>query len=144
MSDLHKKLLKDNPAFRHLPPRPPIGHSSSPLPSEPTSLAHKRSQRNKPRDYTVIPWNTYWDKCEDIITEKENKFRVHIKGDSGPVFLFLHGGGFSGLSWSLLSSTLVKQIRCQCYAVDIRGHGSLNNLKMILSLKFNNFVLIKR
>jgi hypothetical protein len=29
MSDLHKKLLKDNPAFRHLPPRPPVPNENS-------------------------------------------------------------------------------------------------------------------
>ncbi len=55
----------------------------------------------------------------------ENKFRVYIKGDSGPAFLFLHGGGFSGLSWSVLSSILVSKIKCQCIAVDFRGHGEI-------------------
>ena len=30
-------------------------------------------------------------------------FRVYECGSEGPVLLFLHGGGFSALSWSLLS-----------------------------------------
>lgn len=120
MSDLHKKLLKDNPAFRHLPPRPPLPNEN--IASSGMNSNSKRGQRNKQRDYTVIPWDNYWDKREDIMI-KENTFRVYIKGDSGPAFLFLHGGGFSGLSWSVLSSILVKKIKCQCIAVDFRGHG---------------------
>lgn len=123
MSELQKKLMKENPAFRHLPPRPPMGHASSPLPSDTTASAAKRMQRNKPREYSVIPWSNYWDRYEDVVVEPSSTFRVYVKGSSGPAFFFLHGGGFSGLSWSLLSSILVKQIRCQCYAVDIRGHG---------------------
>ena len=122
MSELHKKMMKENPAFTHLPPRPPMGHTSSPMPSD-HSAASKRAQRNKPREYTVIPWSNYWDRYEDVSVDSESTFRVYIKGNSGPAFLFLHGGGFSGLSWSLLSTILVKQIKCQCYAVDIRGHG---------------------
>ena len=34
-------------------------------------------------------------------------FRVYECGTEGPVLLFLHGGGFSALSWSLLSVSFV-------------------------------------
>ena len=27
------------------------------------------------------------------------------------------------MSWSLLANELVNQIKCQCYAVDLRAHG---------------------
>ncbi|XP_056010784.1 protein phosphatase methylesterase 1-like isoform X2 [Ostrea edulis] len=57
-------------------------------------------------------------KCGDNDT-----FRVYECGSEGPVVFFLHGGGFSALSWSLLSSTLSGLVTCQCAAVDIRGHG---------------------
>ena len=30
-------------------------------------------------------------------------FRIYECGSTGPVLFFLHGGGFSALSWSLLS-----------------------------------------
>lgn len=117
MSDLHKKLLKDNPQFRGLPPRtPPVSSATS------SSSYSRRAERNK-RDYSVIPWTKYFDSTREVLLESGNKFRVYIKGDAGPVFFFLHGGGFSGLSWSLLSTQLVKRIKCQCYAIDIRGHG---------------------
>lgn len=88
MSDLHKKILKDNPAFRHLPPRPPLGSTPS---SSSSNTKRTFSQRNKQRDYTVIPWTNYWDRKEDVLISNTNKFRVYIKGDSGPVFFFLHG-----------------------------------------------------
>lgn len=118
MSDLHKKLLKDNPQFRGLPPRtPPVSSATS------SSSYSRRAERNK-RDYSVIPWTKYFDSTREVLLESGNKFRVYIKGDAGPVFFFLHGGGFSGLSWSLLSTQLVKRIKCQCYAIDIRGHGN--------------------
>ena len=92
MSDLHKKILKDNPAFRHLPPRPPPGSTPSSSSSSSSSNTKRTfSQRNKQRDYTVIPWTNYWDRKEDVLISNTNKFRVYIKGDSGPVFFFLHG-----------------------------------------------------
>ena len=117
MSNLHKKLLKDNPAFRGLPPRtPPVSSATS------SAGYSRRAERNK-RDYSVIPWTKYFDSTREVFLENGNKFRVYIKGDAGPVFFFLHGGGFSGLSWSILSSVLESKVKCQCYAVDIRGHG---------------------
>jgi protein phosphatase methylesterase 1 len=118
MSDLFKGLLSKNSNLKGLPPRMPahLKHSSDGSHSAP----------NK-RDYSVLPWSNYFDKFEDITVkqndESECKFRVYIKGDCGPVVFFLHGGGFSALSWSVLSSILVKEIECQCYAIDIRGHG---------------------
>lgn len=117
MSDLHKKLLRDNPAFRGLPPRtPPVSSATS------SSSHSRRAERNK-RDYTVVPWTKYFESTKELLLENGNKFRVYTKGETGPVFFFLHGGGFSGLSWSILSSVLEKKVKCQCYAVDIRGHG---------------------
>lgn len=115
MSDIFKKSLNHK-----LPPRMPV---TATVPMESKSHGSKSAlQRNK-RDYTVIPWTNYFDTCSDIVTENNNRFRVYIKGDSGPVFFFLHGGGFSGLSWSLLSSRLVSKLQCRCYSIDIRGHG---------------------
>lgn len=37
--------------------------------------------------------------------------------------MFLHGGGFSALSWALLASSLSKLVACRCTAIDLRGHG---------------------
>lgn len=105
MSNLHKKAL----GIGGLPPKAPVSTD--------------KRVKNK-RDYTPIPWSNYFDRFEDIeINNGKGRFRVYIKGTSGPVIFFLHGGGFSGLTWSLLSSILTKRIECRCYSLDIRGHG---------------------
>ncbi|XP_071847206.1 protein phosphatase methylesterase 1-like isoform X2 [Apostichopus japonicus] len=36
----------------------------------------------------------------------------------------IHGGGFSGLTWAVLSATLTKLVKCRTLAVDVRGHGN--------------------
>jgi len=83
MSDLHKKLLLDK--FGGLPPKHPVPSAGG------THSDDKRAVK-KQRDYTVIPWSNYFDRSEYIYTnEKRNKFRVYMKGDSGPAFFFLHG-----------------------------------------------------
>ena len=82
MSDLHKKLILDK--YGGLPPRPSLASNAS-------KSEDKRTTK-KQRDYSVIPWLNYFDRSEDIYTnEKKNKFRVYMKGDSGPAFFFLHG-----------------------------------------------------
>ena len=134
MSDLHKKVLASRVAGG-LPPRAPAGLAAAGLHSPPVGVPQPRSAalrsqqaRNK-KDYSVIPWTNYFDRMEEVHTEAaaadsdQNRFRVYVKGDAGPVFFFLHGGGFSGLSWALLADELCKQIECQCYCMDIRGHG---------------------
>jgi len=116
MSDLHKKLLLLGKSGG-LPPKPTAASTGV------NSDENKRTIK-KQREYTLVPWTKYFDRMEEVFTnERQNKFRVYIKGESGPVFFFLHGGGFSGLSWALLSSILVTKIKCQCYSMDIRGHG---------------------
>jgi protein phosphatase methylesterase 1 len=61
---------------------------------------------------------------EVTVNDGKQRFRVYTKGNSGPVVWFLHGGGFSALTWSLLSQSLVQKVNCQFYCMDIRGHGS--------------------
>ncbi len=59
------------------------------------------------------------------------------------LFFFLHGGGFSGLTWALLSSQLVQRIECRCYCMDIRGHGSIKIWIKLLRLKSKFYILQK-
>lgn len=54
------------------------------------------------RDYSVKPWTDYFEKDEMLAVGK-NTFSLYRCGSSGPLILFLHGGGFSGLSWALLA-----------------------------------------
>ena len=37
--------------------------------------------------------------------------------------VFLHGGGYSGLTWASLNEALTKLVKCQTLAIDLRGHG---------------------
>ena len=48
---------------------------------------------------------------------------MYIAGSSGPVLVFLHGGGHSALSWAVLTKHLLQKCVCQVVALDIRGHG---------------------
>ena len=43
--------------------------------------------------------------------------------DQGPLLVFLHGGGYSGLTWAPLSDELTRLVECHTLALDLRGHG---------------------
>lgn len=46
-----------------------------------------------------------------------------LEDEEAPVLVLLHGGGFSGLSWSVFSTEITSIINCECLAIDFRGHG---------------------
>ncbi|XP_074654897.1 protein phosphatase methylesterase 1-like [Tubulanus polymorphus] len=81
-----------------------------------------RSTRHRQIDYTPVDWKGYFDQ-QDEITVGNDRFHVYKSGKSGPVLLFLHGGGFSGLTWALLSTAIQQSIECRCVALDFRAHG---------------------
>lgn len=78
---------------------------------------------NRRRDYTPVAWDKYYDTYRDIKVSDGNIFRVYLKGTAGPLLFLLHGGGYSGLSWSLLSASISQLVECQIAALDFRGHG---------------------
>jgi protein phosphatase methylesterase 1 len=43
--------------------------------------------------------------------------------EEGPIVVFLHGGGYSGLTWAPLNQELTRLVQCQTLAIDLRGHG---------------------
>lgn len=75
-------------------------------PPLPKSNVEKNEEESSP-----VSWAQYFDKMLDFkLTQQKfsdqssiiNTFRVYIAGNkSEPVFLFLHGGGHSALSWAL-------------------------------------------
>lgn len=92
---------------------------TSKLPPRGTSFQPKR--RGKP-DFTPAPWNKCFENKRDVLVNG-NSFRTYTSGSTGPLIVFLHGGGFSALSWSLLCATIGDMVECQILAMDLRGHG---------------------
>ncbi|VDK35421.1 unnamed protein product [Taenia asiatica] len=76
------------------------------------------------RNVSYIPqkWNKYFN-IRDDVEIASGTYRIYRRGVEGPLLFFIHGGGFSALSWSLLSKAITEDVRCQCLAVDMRGHG---------------------
>lgn len=76
-----------------------------------------------PHNCSPISWNAFFDRKEDVTINNET-FNVYRKGTSGPLFLLLHGAGYTGLSWAVFSKELIRQNeQCQILAPDLRGHG---------------------
>lgn len=120
MSDLTRQTLLKR-IGGGLPPMPPPG------------VGGKRQLLGRRRDYSPVYWDNYFEKELDVKVG-ENTFRVYESGTEGPVLLFLHGGGFSALSWAALTGVLSKLVACRCTAIDLRGHGdSLTTNDTVLS-----------
>ncbi|CAH8545644.1 unnamed protein product [Schistosoma mattheei] len=79
------------------------------------------SERNG-GSYDPVRWSEYFNIRDDIELEG-GTFRIYRRGVEGPLLFFLHGGGFSALTWAVLSTLITDQVKCQCLAVDMRGHG---------------------
>lgn len=92
--------------------------------SKATSSSGKKSQNDHGKlvSYEPVRWNEYFNIRDDIELES-GTFRIYRRGVEGPLLFFIHGGGFSALTWAVLSATITEQVKCQCLAVDMRGHG---------------------
>ncbi|CAG5119871.1 unnamed protein product [Candidula unifasciata] len=95
------------------------------LPPMPIFMPGQASKRNivRRKDYSPVYWDKYFDTKLDVSTDVGDTFRVYERGHDGPVLFLLHGGGFSALSWALLSTHVTALVKCRCVAVDLRGHG---------------------
>ena len=113
MSALQKKVLTAK-VPRGLPPRP-FGSRGG--------RGSGRGGRGG-RVYTPLHWSKYFKDRKSITIEK-SIFNVYTGGDEnvGPLLVFLHGGGYSGLTWSLLNEEVTRLVNCQTIAIDLRGHG---------------------
>ncbi|EFJ40833.1 hypothetical protein VOLCADRAFT_77814 [Volvox carteri f. nagariensis] len=73
-------------------------------------------------------WAAYWDKRMEVhLPGRGGTFNVYVAGTEGPIVMCVHGGGYSGLTWSLVAKRLKDKYRV--VAPDMRGHGltSTNN-----------------
>lgn len=110
--------------------------SSSGLPprAPPLTASSMHANKRSAKDYTPLTWDTYFESMEDVMVPESNAtFRVYKSGfaDSqsphAPLLMLLHGGGYSGLSWSLFVKSLTELAHVRILAVDLRGHGSTHS-----------------
>jgi len=93
LSDLQRQILS-----KKFPPLP-----SKPLGTGLGQRGPKGGRTNPRKDYSPLSWEGFFDKKEQIRIDESNVFNCYFKGDSGPVLLLLHGGGYSGLTWALVA-----------------------------------------
>jgi protein phosphatase methylesterase 1 len=62
----------------------------------------------KPRlSVSANSWQRYWDRKETVhLPQRGGTWNVYTAGDSGPVVFCVHGGGYSGLTWSFVAKKL--------------------------------------
>jgi protein phosphatase methylesterase 1 len=99
---------------------------------------------NSSEKYSPVEWKSYFDKEDDIsITGSDDVFHVYMAGNEGPVVFCLHGGGYSGLSFSIVASKIKEKARV--VAMDLRGHGksvSENELELSLETMSNDVLAV--
>ncbi|WAR00832.1 PPME1-like protein [Mya arenaria] len=109
MSLLHKQALKQR-LGGGLPPMPPSGVGGA---------KKKGKAFGKQRDYSPVYWDNYFEHKHDVPVG-ENTFRVYECGSEGPVLLFLHGGGYSALSWAVLCGAVSHLVKCRDVGAVVR------------------------
>ena len=90
-----------------------------------------RQTQQPRRDYKPLPWSNYFDEAIDVQTNSTDSFRVYLSSFSKdelnagdrPTLILLHGGGYSGLTWSLFTTHIKEYCHCRIMAIDQRGHG---------------------
>ncbi|VDK79379.1 unnamed protein product [Litomosoides sigmodontis] len=114
MSSLHKQVVK-----RGLPSISESGNNTE-IGTDPSTS--RESRRGNAMDVTPLEWNEFFDRKLNL-NINDDVFCVYRKGDTGPMFYMLHGGGYSGLTWAAVTEGLLSQLRCRVVAPDLRGHG---------------------
>ncbi|KAL6059605.1 Protein phosphatase methylesterase 1 [Balamuthia mandrillaris] len=119
--DLRRQL-----AQRHVAMGPPLA-----VVEEDSSIsagnAAAGSSRSSGHWAPVLEWEQYYDRMKDYtLPGTDNCFRVYFGGEAKAeggscVFVLLHGGGHSSLSWALTAQQLKSSARV--VAFDFRGHG---------------------
>lgn len=99
------------------------------LPRAPSGPASRRAFFVQ-RDYRPSSWSEFFDEKKDLHMENGDVFRVYLKMSSDasahtlPLLVLLHGGGFSGLTWSCFVRSISELCHVNALAIDLRGHGS--------------------
>lgn len=89
------------------------------------SRVNKSKGFQRKRDYDPVQWIPYFDHSEDVKVG-DDTFHIYTKGTQGPTLVLLHGGGYSALTWSEFTKSIMTMIICKVMAIDLRGHGDTN------------------
>jgi len=72
-------------------------------------------------DYDPLPWSDFFETKEMIL---EEKVPLYFSGTGeGPIFLCVHGGGHSALSFAALAKQVKTHGKGSVAAFDLRNHG---------------------
>ncbi|KAI7830864.1 Alpha/Beta hydrolase protein [Kickxella alabastrina] len=84
-----------------------------------------------------LPWSDYFESQQQIDIE-DARFNVYASGllhTDGPIFMFHHGAGHSGLTFGLVCKHIRQTVpQSTVIAPDARGHGSTTGKHQDLSL----------
>eukprot|EP01113_Clastostelium_recurvatum_P032321 TRINITY_DN4137_c0_g1_i2.p1 TRINITY_DN4137_c0_g1~~TRINITY_DN4137_c0_g1_i2.p1 ORF type:complete len:368 (+),score=52.61 TRINITY_DN4137_c0_g1_i2:27-1130(+) len=79
-------------------------------------------KRTLAEECNAVGWDNYFDSKRHLTIPGTNSvFCVYEAGHDGPLFVLLHGGGHTALSWALVADIL--KASCRVIAYDCRGHG---------------------
>ncbi|KAI6177209.1 Protein phosphatase methylesterase-1 [Aphelenchoides bicaudatus] len=87
-----------------------------------TEPHHPNKESHSHHDFSPLDWKDFFNEKRSV-TVGDDQFNVYLKGNSGTAFLLLHGGGYTGLTWSCFTEELSAKIECQVIAMDLRAHG---------------------
>ncbi|THU58949.1 hypothetical protein C4D60_Mb03t19870 [Musa balbisiana] len=95
---------------------------AAPSAFSPDSIPPRPASQSSLQKYAPLEWSDYFDKEDDVkVPGSDNVFHVYMAGSEGPVVFCIHGGGYSGLSFSLAASKIKEKARV--LSMDLRGHG---------------------
>uniref|UniRef100_K3W898 Protein phosphatase methylesterase 1 n=1 Tax=Globisporangium ultimum (strain ATCC 200006 / CBS 805.95 / DAOM BR144) TaxID=431595 RepID=K3W898_GLOUD len=66
-------------------------------------------------------WAAYFDEKADVALPNGDVFRTYRAGTQGPHIVLLHGGGYTSMTWCLVTALLKEQFIV--HTIDFRGHG---------------------
>jgi len=122
MSNLQRKVLGGGAAGAVLPMAAPRLSAPGVLPPTAPPTGRRRPGSFRRRSYSPVSWKKYWEEKE-LLKGEDGVFTVYSRGSGDTLVLLLHGGGYSGLTWSLVGDELFRMAECRIAAIDLRGHG---------------------